>query len=235
MTATAPDVIRIERLALSFAPRPWPFSERERGRIDEYFSGLRSRMPQLWNGRMLLMHEHAIENGVFRGAYLETDFASFIAWRDWGFPDPVMRNCYAQAALRGSDGGFVLGVMGERTANAGQVYFPSGTPDLNDVVGETVDLAMSAGRELQEETGLTLSDVEPEAGWFAVMAGPRIAMMKVMRSREPAAALRERILASIAAQDEPELADILVARGPQDMHPRMPDYVTAFLGHVWRA
>ncbi len=101
-----------------------------------------------------MLHRGAFEGDVFRGAYLETRFSRFIAWRDFGFPDRTMRNCFAMAALRAADGAFLLGVMGAHTANAGKVYFPAGTPDLDDVVGDRVDLAGSVARELGEETGL---------------------------------------------------------------------------------
>ena len=66
----------------------------------------------MWNGRVLLMRRGDIADGVLSGAYLETDFASFIAWRDWGFPDTTMRNCFAMAALRSADGAFLLGPDG---------------------------------------------------------------------------------------------------------------------------
>ena len=56
-----------------------------------------------------------------------------IAWRDWGFPDRAVRNCFSAGAIRASDGAFVLGVMGAQTANAGKIYFPAGTPDPSDV------------------------------------------------------------------------------------------------------
>ena len=84
--------------------------------------------------------------------------ASFIAWRDWGFPDRAVRNCFAAGAIRASDGAFVLGVMGPQTANAGKIYFPAGTPDPGDVVGQEVDLAGSVRREIAEETGLGPGD-----------------------------------------------------------------------------
>ena len=58
----------------------------------------------MWNGRVLVLHEFAITDGVLRGAYLETDFASFLAWRDWGYPDQSVRNCFAMGAVRASDG-----------------------------------------------------------------------------------------------------------------------------------
>ena len=227
-------VVSVDRLALRFSPQPWAFAQERRAEIEAHFAKMKAHRPQLWNGRILMMHRHKFENRALTGAYLETDFASFLAWRDWGFPDAAMVNCFAQAALRCADGAFLLGVMSEHTSNAGKIYFPSGTPDLNDIAGADVDLAASAVRELEEETGLTLDDVALDPGWDVVCAGPRIAAMKPMRSREPAERLRARILAYLAGQREPELSDILIVRGPQDLHPQMPDFVTAFLGHVWR-
>jgi 8-oxo-dGTP pyrophosphatase MutT (NUDIX family) len=228
------DVVHVDRLELAFAPKDWAFANERRAEIDGHFAEQQMRIPALFNGRVLVMHTHELSGGVFRGAYLETDFASFLAWRDWGYPDRSMRNCFAPAGLRGSDGGFVLGVMSEGTANAGRVYFPAGTPDLSDVVGDIVDLGVSVTRELHEETGLSASEFEADPGWYVVPHGPRFAMMKMMQSRETAARLRERILDNIAAQDEPELSDVVIVRGPDDLDARMMEYVAPFLHHIWR-
>jgi 8-oxo-dGTP pyrophosphatase MutT (NUDIX family) len=136
-------------------------------------------------------------------------------------------------ALRGSDGVFVLGVMSAHTANAGQIYFPAGLPDLSDVDGGRVDLAHNVIREVGEETGLVPGDFETGQGWITVLAGARIAQVKMLRARETAAALRARILAHLAHEEEPELADVRIVRGPADFDPMMPPFVTAFLTHVW--
>jgi 8-oxo-dGTP pyrophosphatase MutT (NUDIX family) len=226
-------VVRIDRAELRFAPRPWLFAQARRAEIDAHFAGLRRGKPDLWNGRVLLLHEHAITDAVLRGAYLETDFASFIAWRDWGWPDGSMRNCFGQAALQAADGAYLLGVMAGHTMNAGRIYFPSGTPDPTDVVGSAVDLAGSVLRELTEETGLTAADVDVEAGWHAVLAGARLAMLKTVRSPLPAVALRARIIDHLAAEPQAELADIRIARGPADLDPMMPEFIGDFLRHVW--
>lgn len=222
-------IIPVARLALRFDREPWRFARERRAEIDAHFAQLQRAKPQLWNGRLLLMREGEIAGGTLSGAYLETDFASFIAWRDWDFPDKTVRNCFPMAALRAADGALLLGVMAAHTASAGHVYFPAGTPDPNDVVGETVDLEGGVMRELTEETGLTAGDVTPEPGWTATPLGQRIALMKVMQSSENAEPLRARILEFLASQAQPELSDIRIVRGVGDLDPMMPPYVAAFL------
>jgi 8-oxo-dGTP pyrophosphatase MutT (NUDIX family) len=230
---TALSIVAVKRLELRFAPVRWAFAEERRAEIDAHFAELQRARPALWNGRVLLMHQWNLADDVFRGAYLQTDFASFIAWRDWGFSDPSVRNSFSMAALQGADGAFVLGVMGAHTANAGKIYFPCGTPDPNDIAGDRVDLDRSVRRELAEETGLDASALKAAPGWTTVFAGLRIAQIKVLRSDQTAAELRARIMDHLRQERQPELADIRIVRGPADLEPMMPDFVIAFLRHRW--
>jgi hypothetical protein len=227
-------VVRLTRAELRFAPRPWAFAKERRAEIDAHFAGLARDNPHAFNGRVLMLHTFDIDDAVLNGAYFETDFASFIAWRDWGWPDMSVRNCFGQAALRGADGAFVLGVMGAHTMNAGRIYFPSGTPDPKDIVGDEVDLDGSVLRELTEETGLTLADVSLDLGWHAVLAGPRLAMLKPVRSPLSAGELRARILAHMAGEAHPELADARIARGPADLDAMMPEFIQDYLLEMWK-
>jgi hypothetical protein len=227
-------VVRLARAELRFAPRPWAFAHERRAEIDAHFAGLARGNAHAFNGRVLMLHTFDIKDAVLNGAYFETDFASFIAWRDWGWPDMSVRNCFGQAALRAADGAFVLGVMGAHTMNAGRIYFPSGTPDLTDVVGERVDLDGSVLRELAEETGLAAADVSLDPGWQAVLAGPRLAMLKPVRSPLAADELRARILAHMAGEAHPELADVRIARGPADLDGMMPEFIQDYLLEMWK-
>jgi 8-oxo-dGTP pyrophosphatase MutT (NUDIX family) len=226
-------IMPIERLELAFASRPWPFASERRADIDAHFAQLQRSNPALWNGRVLMLHQHEIRTTVFHGAYLDTDFASLLAWRHWNFPDAAIKNCFAMGALQAADGAFLLGVMAAHTSNPGMIYFPAGLPDLSDIDDARVDLARNLMREVGEETGLGQPDFEAEPGWTTVLAGPRIAQMKRLRARETAADLRARILANLAREPQPELADIRIVRGPADFDPMMPPFVTAFLRHVW--
>jgi hypothetical protein len=229
MQVDAPKVLRIETLDLHVEAFDWDFARERRADIDAHFEAQRLGRSGLWNGRVLLMHRHQIEGSCLRGAYFETDFASFMAWRDFGFPDPTIRNCFALGALKGSDGGYVLGVMGQQTANAGKIYFPGGTPDPSDVRGHRVDLEASVRREVSEETGLGPGLFEIAPGWDCVLAGPLIGLLKPMAARETADELRQRIRDHIAREADPELADAYVAQGTADIHPMMPGFVQTFL------
>lgn len=224
-------VVHIDQLDLVFAPKPWAFAEKRRAEIDAWFTARQRENPALWNGRVLLLHEQTFANGIFRGRYLETDFASFTAWRQWGRPPAAISDCFAAAAVLAADGAFLLGVMGPHTVNAGRTYFPCGTPDPKDIYGTRVDLDLSMGRELKEETGLDVAEFTPEPGWTSIFDGPLIAHIKVLKSGDDARTLRARISDHLAQERQPELADIRIVRGPDDFDMAMPRFVTAFLTH----
>jgi 8-oxo-dGTP pyrophosphatase MutT (NUDIX family) len=229
-------VVAIERLEARLAPQPWRWAEENRNFIERHFEKAHEARPQLWNGRVLLLHRFAIEAGVFRGDYLETDFASFLTWRDAGFPDSSVKNCFSAGALRAADGAFLLGRMARHTANAGKVYFPAGTPDPSDVDADgAVDLEGSVLRELKEETGLMADEVSAGPGWKAVFAGARIALIRPLRARENSERLAVRTRAFIAQEKQPELEEIVVINGPTDFVPEMPDFVRAYLQSEWNS
>ncbi len=224
-----PSISHIDRLDLSFAPKPWDFAIERRSEIDEFFARLRREKPAIWNGRVLMLHHHAIKDGVLRGEYLETDYASFAAWRQWDRPAAKVHDCFSAAAILAVDGAFLLGVMGPHTFNGGKIYFPCGTPDPKDIVGDKVDLELSVRRELYEETGLSVTEFASEPGWTMIADGPLIAQIKVLRSGEDSVALRKRVLLHLASEQQPELADVRIIRNHKDLDPAMPRFVTAFL------
>ena len=62
-------IVPVERLELVLSPRPWPFADQRRAEIAAHFDALRRANPALWNGRVLMLHRHAIRAPVFHGAY----------------------------------------------------------------------------------------------------------------------------------------------------------------------
>src|SRR5689334_11800919 len=177
-----PSVFQIDGLDLVFAQKPWAFAKERRADIDAFFAAKCQEKPTLWNGRVLLMHRQVLEAGILRGEYLETDYASFAAWRHWGRPAAGVHDCFGAGAIIAKDGAVLLGVMGPQTFNAGLIYFPCGTPDPDDIVAGKVDLDLSVRRELKEETGLDVAEFEQVPGWTMVVDGPLIAQIKVLHS-----------------------------------------------------
>jgi hypothetical protein len=226
-------VIRIDMLELSLEPYDWAFARERQAEIAAHFEMTQREKPALWNGRVLLMHKREITGTTLRGKYFETDFANFMALRDFGFPDPSVANCFALGVLQGSDDGYVLGVMGGHTMNGGKVYFPGGTPDPDDIVGTRVDLEGSVRREVEEETGLAPSRFDIDSGWYCVPGESLIALLKPMRASETADQLRERIMDHIASEKEPELAGVAIVRNLADLNDKMPAFVQTFFRAIY--
>ena len=226
---TLPVIHRVTTLDLPLQPWSWPFAEERRADIDAHFALRQREKPKIWNGRILLGRNPVFAGSRFSASYFEADFASFLAWRDWGFPDKSIFNGFGMGALRCSDGAFALGEMAQHTANAGRIYFPSGTPDLDDISDGAVDIAGSVAREIEEETGLSSADYRADAQWDCVVSGVSVAIIKILNVDMTGESLRARIEADLARQHQPELCAIHLVRELSDLTAAMPRFVTAFI------
>src|ERR1700723_112869 len=226
---TPPVIHRVTQLDLSVQPWAWPFANERRADIEAHFALKCREKPQLWNGRGLLGRHPVFGGDCLRAGYFETDFASFLAWRDWGFPDTGVFNGFGMGAVKSSDGAFLLGEMGSHTANAGRIYFPAGTPDPDDVRDGRIDLAGSIVREAAEETGLDAADYTMDTHWSCVFARPSIAMIRILRVELAGGGLKARVEAHLARETQPELRAVHLVRSRSDVVPVMPRFVSAFL------
>ena len=226
---TPPEIHRVATLDLKVGPFAWSFAAKRREEIDAHFAAKQLEKPELWNGRVLLGRNAFRAGDHFSADFFETDFANFLAWRDWGFPDAGVFNGFGMGALQSSDGAFLLGEMGAHTANAGRIYFPAGTPDPDDVSDGRLDLAGSIVREVTEETGLDAADYTMDTHWSCVFAGPSIAMIRILRVDKLGEALKARVEAHLARETQPELHAVHLVRSRSDVVPVMPRFVSAFL------
>lgn len=229
-------IVPLRRIEALIEPYDWAFARENDAAIAGHWAQVSAGKPAMFNGRILLQHRASITGGVFEARYFETDYAAFMAWRDFGLPGPTIRNGFAMGALRAADGAFLCGRMGGHTANAGMVYFAAGTPDRSDIREDgTVDLAGSVVRELWEETGLTEAEITVGEGWDAVFTRGRIAFMRPVTVPLPAGEARALMLSRIATQEEQELDDIVILRSAADcdrhtMAPFMKPYLTHIYG-----
>jgi len=229
-------VIDAGRLHCVLEPGDWEFPAHYAADIQRHWREKTKSNPSLYDGRVLLARRveqiAAPEGGrSFSIGFFETRFSNFLAWRDFGFPDETVFNCFAMAALRSADGGYLLGEMSAQHSSPGAIYFPAGTPDLLDVREDgTVDLEGSAARELLEETGLSVADARLEPGWTVVFERQYVACLKTIASPESSTALLARARAHLEREEAPELAAVHMAMRSEDLsHPRLAIFVRAFL------
>jgi len=220
---------RVTALDLQVTQRAWPFAEARRAEIAAHFAAQQRQLSHLWNGRVLIGAMPVFAGERLSAEYFEVDFASFLAWRDWGYPDKDVFNGFGMGALRASDGAFVLGEMDGQTANAGRVYFPSGTPDLDDVKDGRLDIPASVAREVEEETGLAPHEYRAAAHWDCIFTGVALAMIRTLDVDMRGEALRAKIEHNLARQSSPELSAVHLVRSRGDLTGAMPRFVTAWL------
>lgn len=225
----------VTSLDLPVCDERWDFETEHRPRIDAHFAKLRESKPQLWNGRVLLCRRPRVANGVFCADYFKTDFASFIAWRDWGFPDTDVFNGFGAGALRSADGAYILGEMAEHTANAGRIYFPAGTPEPADIAAGRLDMQASIVREMEEETGVQPAGYRIEAGWTVVRSGQLLAFFRLLSAHLSARELVPQIEGFLRTCAHPELSRVIAVRSEVDFQPAIRDFVQVYLTDAFAA
>ncbi|MGJ0507963.1 MAG: NUDIX hydrolase [Methylocystis sp.] len=228
---------RVDRLDCRLVAHRWDFAEAEAARIDRHWAERLARTPEMYDGPVLLARRAAIETDgglrVLRLEAFETRFSRFLAWRDFGWPDQSVFNCFAMPAVRSSDGAWLVGEMGSQHSAAGQRFFPGGTPDPDDVLDDgVVDLAGSLARELGEETGLAAAEGAAAADWTVIFDRQRVACIKRIDWPEPAEAIRARVRRHLEAEAAPELSDVHMMAAGRHEDPRLPAFMTAFLARV---
>jgi 8-oxo-dGTP pyrophosphatase MutT (NUDIX family) len=216
------------RFDLRFVDEPWAFAKANRAGIDAHWAAETAKNPALFNGKVLLAVRSGLRaDGTFFGDHISVDFDAFLTWRDWGFDAEDGRNIFGSALIRPTDGGLIMGRMAAHTSNAGRIYPPSGTLDLNDVAADgAIDIEAAMERELREETGLEAAALKRGPAFYIVEPIARICVARLFDSGMNAADTMAAIRANLARDPEPELDDVVHVRQGMDL----PDSV--FLPYV---
>lgn len=232
-------ILAVSDVRLTASSEAWPLDSALSARIAAHWERAVESNPRLWNGRVLGTIAPgrpggiAIDDGVLSARTVEGDYAAFLAWRDWGFPEIGVRNLFGSAVILSGDGALIYGVMGAHTANAGRVYPPGGSLEPGDVVADgRVDVFGSIDRELQEETGLMAADAAVEAN-YVIFDGPRVSVARVLRFEETAERLARQVRLNLDRQTDRELTDVAVIRTGAVLDPlRVPGYARTLAAHV---
>jgi len=229
----------VARVDTRFVPAPWPWAEAQEARIDAHWRARIAEKPKLFDGQVLLLRAPVLRDTaagrVLGGDFFLTRFRNFMAWRDFGAPDASVYNCFSMAALRSSDGAWLLGEMSEHTMNAGQIYFAAGTPDRNDIFGDTVDLGRSVDREMEEETGFAPHEA-PGGDFRVVVEDQKIACIQQRRLDLTADEAVARVAAFLARDPDPELTRLVAVRGEADLDAAAaPSFILTYLRNAFVA
>lgn len=223
----------VNRVDLHLIEGAWAFAEENKAEISAHWRGLTAANPTLFNGNLLLMVSGGLTGGQFSASLIEVDYASFITWRDWGWCDTSVHDCYGSALVVSADGALVMGRMAAHTVNGGMIYPPGGSlnrEDLRD--GGVVDLSASIARELAEETGLDAAEAKQD-GFFMAASDQRIAIGEVLRFEEEAECLAERVRGHIANEEQLELSEVIIVRHMAEVDEKvMPPHARAFSSAV---
>ncbi len=227
-------VQRISTCSLRCGDEPWPFAEANRPEIERHWARKAAENAGFFNGPVLIMLRHRVTGRHFEGTYTRTDFASFLCWRENRPADDDVRDGFGSAILRSAEGHVLLGRQGGGNLNAGRTYFPGGFVDPRDIRADgSIDIAASVRRELREETGLDPEAAEQTPGFLLSVSGVLISIGVEFRFPLPANALRSRIIEYLRGEAEPELSDIVIARGSADIDDvAMPAFTTQVLREI---
>ncbi len=211
----------------------WSFEAENRDIIAQHWRKEVAVNERLWDGRTLKLIDWSFAAGNLKGALVETSYSSFLAWRDWGYPDQNAKNLFGSAVVRSSDGALFYGEAARTTSMAGFIYPPGGSLDLNDLrEGGRVDLFGSIRRELLEETGLD-ADLAAAKEKLIVMDGPRISVAEVFDFPQTAEELLGRIQVHLDEEESPELEKMVLLRSMADAKGRrLPPFAAALARYL---
>jgi 8-oxo-dGTP pyrophosphatase MutT (NUDIX family) len=208
-------VQRVAACRLQVSNKRWTFAEQNEHPIAEHWQERSSRQPAFFNGKVLVMEPPRIEGGKLSSQLLETDFASYLYWRDLGFPETGVRDGFGSALIRARDGEVLLARQRPGHVNGRLLYMPGGFIDRRDVNGDgTVDIDASVAREIDEETGLEVTEFTRRPGYLVTRLGAQVSIAVELVSPLAADELRALLISNISRQSEPELSDFVIFDAP---------------------
>ena len=224
----------VQTCAVRRVSQSWPFAEMHKNKIAQHWDERRRENSKFFNGRVFIMAEATLQEGHLQGCIIETDFANSLYWRETGFTDRSVVDCFAAAIILCADNTLIYGCQAPGHLNSGFAYPPCGFLDPRDVGTDGVaDFAASAAREISEEIGFTSTDLHREPGFLAVRQGPYLCIGVTYRSPLTSPAFLDKVTAHLSREDDPELEGLAALRCKSDaeLHP-MRDFAKWIAQHV---
>src|SRR5262249_4135899 len=221
-------IMSVTEAEISLSDHCWSFVKVHATQIEAHWHRRTAEQPKLFNGDILLLHNWSCGDGRFHGQCLITEFKSFLYWREHKRPDRTVTDFFPAAALHSQEGWLLVGRMGRHHSSAGRVYLPCGSLHTDDIYEGKVDLDGNILREIKEETGLTIYRTELRPPILILDGAGRLVYVRPIKFQRPAAEIVKEIESYLARAIEPELAEIILVKGPADIsEAAMPSFTVA--------
>jgi hypothetical protein len=219
-------VHRIRRCSIRCGTKSWRFASREDDAIRRHWAQRSASNPKFFNGRVYVMTSGVLQGDCLGGSLAPTDFAASLYWRDTGYRDRTVVDCFGSAILLGSDSTLIYGRQTPGNINSGVLYPPGGFIDRRDFdSGGMVDFDASIAREIAEELGLDPGALDRDAGYLVTKAGPLLSIGIIYRLAMPGQEFCAQVKASLASDAARELeALIALACAAEAAAHAMPSY-----------
>ncbi len=219
--------MRVDRITgydLRLGGEAWAFARENASAIAAYWRELVAEKPGLWNGEVLICTAAEVRDAQLAARFSFTDYASFVAWRNWGAPDKQVRNCFGVPVVATRDRALLFAEMAEHTLNAGFIYPPSGSLERRDVTADgAIDIEGSMRHELADETGLN-ADEARKGPILVIHDAHRLAVARAHLFSQTFNDLQQRFAAHRPEPQHAELTRLIAVRGAGDVLPQMPAY-----------
>ena len=219
------EVLRVARCRLRAREGAWEYETTHADAIARYWDDRYRDNGNYFNGRVHVVEgQPIISDDCLVATLIEVSFASFVHWKDHGYPPANALDGFGSALIRSQDCKVVLARQSANNLNAGLVYMPGGFIDRRDVADDgSIDIDASIERELLEETGLSFKDFARRTGFVVTRLGHQLSIAIELRSELAGELLRGRLLAYAAQHSDGELADFVVVAEREELD--RPDIV----------
>lgn len=220
-------ILPVKRVEVRLDPAPHPLEGAHAEAIAANWQAEVKAQPALFNGRMALMTQLALHDGVLEGRCHEVNYATFLYWKR----DRVgtAEHLFAHPALVSRDNALIAIRMGPRTANPGAIYFAAGSFEPGDFRDGVCDLQSNMIREVREETGLDISATPHEDGYELFSLDRATAIFRRFWLDEDADVIAQRIRDFVATEADPEIEGPVVIRGVDDLPEGLRPHMVAFV------
>ncbi len=203
-------VHRIQRCSIRCGTETWPFACREGDAIRRHWNWRSENNPKFFNGRVYVMTSGALREDCLEGGLAATDFAASLYWRETGYRDQAVVDCFGSAILLGSDGTLIYGRQTPGNINSGMLYPPGGFIDRRDFDScGTVDFDGSIAREVAEEMRLDPGTLDRDSGYLVTKDGPLLSVGIIYRLGVPGREFCAQVKAMLASEAAPELEALI--------------------------